>query len=50
MIKCFLIQKKRLMLKLRDRKVGFLFQNYALFPHMTIKDNIEIGLDKVSKA
>ena len=32
-----------------NRKVGFLFQNYALFPHMTIKDNIEIGLDKISK-
>ncbi|WP_294132770.1 sulfate/molybdate ABC transporter ATP-binding protein [uncultured Clostridium sp.] len=42
--------EEKINVKTRDRKVGFLFQNYALFPHMTIKDNIEIGLDKVSKA
>ena len=41
--------EEKINVKTRDRKVGFLFQNYALFPHMTIKDNIEIGLDKVSK-
>lgn len=28
----------------QQRKVGYLFQNYALFPHMTIKENIEVGL------
>ncbi|MDS0526904.1 ATP-binding cassette domain-containing protein [Clostridium sp. SHJSY1] len=28
----------------QKRKVGFLFQNYALFPNMTIYKNIEIGL------
>ena len=33
----------------RDRRVGFLFQNYALFPHMTIFDNIAFGLGSVSK-
>lgn len=26
------------------RDVGFVFQNYALFPHMTVKENIEFGL------
>ena len=41
--------EEKVNVKTRDRKVGFLFQNYALFPHMTIKDNIEIGLDKISK-
>ena len=41
--------EEKINVKTRDRKVGFLFQNYALFPHMTIKDNIEIGLDKISK-
>ena len=41
--------QEKINIKTRDRKVGFLFQNYALFPHMTIKDNIEIGLDKISK-
>jgi sulfate transport system ATP-binding protein len=28
----------------RDRKVGFVFQHYALFRHMTIGDNIGYGL------
>lgn len=41
--------EKKINVKTKDRKVGFLFQNYALFPNMTIKDNIEIGLDKISK-
>jgi sulfate/thiosulfate transport system ATP-binding protein len=28
----------------RDRRVGFVFQHYALFRHMTISDNIGYGL------
>ncbi|MGH8194600.1 MAG: ABC transporter ATP-binding protein [Woeseiaceae bacterium] len=28
----------------KDREVGFVFQNYALFRHMTIGDNIEFAL------
>ncbi len=28
----------------RDRGVGLVFQNYALFRHMTVADNIEFGL------
>ena len=31
-----------------DRNVSMVFQNYALFPHMTVKDNITYGL-KVHK-
>ena len=27
----------------RDRKVGFLFQNYALFPHLTVAQNVAFG-------
>lgn len=27
-----------------QRKVGYLFQNYALFPHMTVTGNIEVAL------
>ncbi|MFB2898607.1 molybdate ABC transporter permease subunit [Aerosakkonemataceae cyanobacterium BLCC-F50] len=30
----------------RDRQVGFLFQNYALFPHLTVAQNIAFGLPK----
>jgi molybdate ABC transporter permease protein len=29
-----------------DRNVGILFQNYALFPHMTVAQNIAFGLPK----
>ncbi|WLR97382.1 sulfate/molybdate ABC transporter ATP-binding protein [Shinella sumterensis] len=32
----------------RDRGVGFVFQHYALFPHMTVGENIAFGM-KVSK-
>ncbi|MGS0765857.1 sulfate/molybdate ABC transporter ATP-binding protein [Syntrophomonas curvata] len=28
----------------RERKIGFLFQNYALFPHLTVFDNIAFGI------
>src|SRR4029450_7746431 len=28
----------------RDRKVGFVFQHYALFRHMTVAQNIGYGL------
>ncbi len=32
------------------RKVGFLFQNYALWPNMTVYDNISFGLTNVKEA
>ena len=31
------------------RKVGLIFQDYALFPHLTIEQNIAFGLSKLSK-
>ncbi|MBC6430720.1 molybdate ABC transporter permease subunit [Nostoc sp. HG1] len=30
----------------RDRRIGFLVQNYALFPHMSVAQNIAFGLPK----
>lgn len=32
-------------LHVRERKVGFMFQHYALFRHMTVADNVAFGLD-----
>lgn len=34
----------------RARKIGFVFQNYALFPHMTVARNISFGLDVQPRA
>lgn len=36
-------------LSIHQRRVGFLFQNYALFPHMTVAENIAFGLTNLSK-
>ena len=33
----------------RERGVGFVFQNYALFRHMTVFDNVAFGLQVLSK-
>ncbi|MDG1228023.1 MAG: ABC transporter ATP-binding protein [Polaribacter sp.] len=32
----------------QDRKVGMVFQDYALFPHFTVFDNIAYGISKLS--
>ena len=31
------------------RRVGFLFQNYALWPNMTVYENISFGLTNVKE-
>jgi len=31
-------------LRPQERRVGYLFQNYALFPHMTVRQNVLCGL------
>ena len=36
--------EKRICLKPQQREVGYLFQNYALFPNMTVEKNILCGL------
>jgi len=37
---------KKINLKPQKRNVGYLFQNYALFPNMTVEENVAVGLDK----
>lgn len=36
--------EKKINLRPQDRRVGYLFQDYALIPHMTVFENIQIGL------
>src|SRR5262245_66144536 len=40
----FLRGKRIEHLRARDRNIGVIFQNYALFPRMTVADNIGFGL------
>ena len=35
---------KNINLPIKDRHIGYLFQNYALFPHMTVEENILFGV------
>ncbi|KAE9534291.1 ABC transporter [Ursidibacter arcticus] len=32
-----------------ERKIGLIFQDYALFPHLNVEDNIQFGLSKLPK-
>jgi molybdate transport system ATP-binding protein len=36
-------------LKPKERRVGFVFQNYALFPHFNAEDNIAYGISHLTK-
>lgn len=40
---------KKFNLSIRDRSIGYVFQDYALFPNMTVRQNIEYSLDKKNK-
>ena len=48
--KVLLDSSKSIKLKPRMRGIGFVFQNYALFPHFTVEDNIAFGISHRSKA
>lgn len=39
--------KLRVNIPARKRKIAYLFQNYALFPHMNVEDNILISVKKI---
>ncbi|MEK7802783.1 MAG: ATP-binding cassette domain-containing protein, partial [Deltaproteobacteria bacterium] len=35
---------------IRDRRTGYLFQDYAVFPHMTVFENIAYGIDRLPRS
>jgi len=41
-----LINGKNIFVKPQKRKIGYVFQDYPLFPHLSIKENICFNLDK----
>ena len=43
--KIWLSGKNATFLSIQEREIGFVFQNYALFKHMTIYENIAFGLN-----
>ncbi len=45
----FFDSSKKVNLPPRERKTGYLFQNYAMFPHLTVAENIAFGLGNLPK-
>jgi molybdate transport system ATP-binding protein len=41
--------KKKINVPPRLRKIGYVFQNYALFPHLTVAQNIAYGISHLNK-
>ncbi|WP_078555244.1 sulfate/molybdate ABC transporter ATP-binding protein [Bacillus alkalicellulosilyticus] len=45
----FFDSKQKINMKTRHRRVGYVFQQYALFPHLTVAQNISYGLGHLTK-
>lgn len=41
--------QKQVCLSAQQRNIGFVFQNYALFPHLTVNENIAYGMKNYSR-
>lgn len=48
--KVFFDSKKNINIASQKRNIGFLFQNYALFPNMTVEENIKSGVRDKKKS
>lgn len=46
---CFYDSSRKINIPARKRKIGYLFQNYALFPNMTVGANIMVGMEGAKK-
>jgi molybdate transport system permease protein len=45
----FFDSSRHIQIPARERRVGMLFQDYALFPHRTVRQNIAFGLEKLTR-
>jgi len=41
--------KSEINIPVEKRNIGYLFQNYALFPHMTVRNNVLYGLKNIAE-
>src|SRR5690349_2362688 len=45
----FFDSEKRVDLPIRKRRVGYVLQSLALFPHLSVRENIEFGMKDLPK-
>lgn len=43
----FFDSEKKINLPARKRNIGYVFQDYAIFPHLTVEENVGFGLKKM---